>query len=804
MPAKKGKKRPASPTRPKGPRGNHAAVISDPPPTPPRKKAKTKHKQVESEAESEHHSEPPRKKKKGPKKASTEPKRTGVEWADPDLSESDRHSGQASSGGKHSGKTPDTSSAPHSSSPLPSGSSRAPRSSSHSSAPLSDKTVPSARTAPSCASANNASSGGASSQHPPRQPNTSSDRAVPIPAIAPNALENAANAFKALADTTRHDLDLGNFSGQKKVNVPEPICDEDMEDDGEEEEEGEEDGSLNLEDEQPKQARAKPQISLTDAEADAAAEDEDGDEDEDEDEDELEDAGTSDEDDEDVEEDVEEELSKEEVVSFMKLIQSRKDDKYTLTYKESDSTTVPGHFKKWARHAHRLCSIYTDIHSVILTGMTVVKANPKTATDYQECYKHMPNMTAKAVKFYTTKFFHLCNCVPKFKLLCQYLLSWPRGMFHFAKFFEVHASAGHSSDIATLKRSFHSYLPTVYLDNGTCIPPLTVNQYTNLKSRNAGYYSDCSARLIVPINERDAFDEEPHEYAKHKNAQRREQDKEAARPKKHHKNDRPKPADGSIDDQKTFPSFLFPTLQEYDGLNPQRGIFKGDLCLTAAHHLFKGPSSVGRNDGLPGFGWDCLAKIYKIKHFTPDLLAYVATLVRHLLSVDARWQKESAERIGHHFHTALHTILTVDYEAWKEDRDRADNQMHDDDDNDDDDDDDIITDENIFSYYNRCIYGTPWGDPETQVVAGHDLVDTDDEDNLRACMLAARKAELAARHHPRVKKGKQRASSLEQHEQRARDPSVEFVERPPPSEGSAGDDVGGAGASGSGDHMPEQ
>ncbi|KAI1781941.1 hypothetical protein LXA43DRAFT_1105057 [Ganoderma leucocontextum] len=214
----------------------------------------------------------------------------------------------------------------------------------------------------------------------------------------------------------------------------------------------------------------------------------------------------------------------------------------------------------------------------------------------------------------------------------------------------------------------------------------------------------------------------------------------------------------------------------------QRGIFKSDICVTATRHLFKGPSTVGRDDGEPGLGRTCLADIYKITHLTPDYLAYTATLIRHLLSVDGRWRKDRVDRSGHRFHTSLHSILSVDFDAWKEDRARADierNTVNNSAVNE--------TDENIFAHYNTRIFGTKWGDPVAQAVTSFDLEDDDDEGNLRVRILAARKAELATRHDPPPKKGKQRATSeelLADEEQQlfARAASVEFVESPPPSD----------------------
>ena len=96
----------------------------------------------------------------------------------------------------------------------------------------------------------------------------------------------------------------------------------------------------------------------------------------------------------------------------------------------------------------------------------------------------------------------------------------------------------------------------------------------------------------------------------------------------------------------------------------------------------------------------------------------------------------------------------------------------------------------------RRIFGIKWGDAETQVVISSDLENTDDEDNLRARMLAARKAELAAHHRPRTKKGKQCVSStdIRASELSAWDSSIELVEAPPPSDRGEGSAEGGVGA----------
>ncbi|PIL29092.1 hypothetical protein GSI_09140 [Ganoderma sinense ZZ0214-1] len=740
------KQRPASPARRQGARGNLVPVITGLPPTPPRKKVKGKRGRDEDEND-EDPEEPKKKKMKGAKNAAAG---KAARPADPD-----RPAPGPSASGKHGRQVADRSSQPRSLSPSTAGgstsSSQAPSSSSKTSAPPSHNTSSSRRRSSPLVLSEDSSSSRGSSSHAP-----SAKAAAPSQPVPPDAFENAAAAFKRVqaSDVDSDDFDLGEDGcGKLPKNILKLVLEEPLED-NEEGEEAQGGGDEDKDDEDEGEGEGGDDNEGDDnsgAADDNAVETDDKDD------------GNG------------EELSTRQVKDFIAFVRELSRRKFCMTKEESDPHTIPGHFKKWARHISRLCGVFTSVHNVFTCGMAIVTTNPHTAEDYEVAYKQMRTMSAKAAKFYTKKFFYLCDEIPKFKLLCQHMLSHPGDISLIAKFLEIHASAGRSSDIATIKRNFHSYLPTVSLPNDIYIAPLSYNQYKNLKTRNGGYNLECSARLVVPINERDAFDREPLAYTKRKSTQCKQRQDGAARQKRH-KDDRPQSSE--IDDEKTLPSFLFPTYLMYDDLNPQRGLLKGDLCVTVFRHLFTGPSSAGLGDGESGDGCLCLIGIYKIKCCTPELITYVATLVRHLLSIDGRWQGDTNNRSGHRFHTALHTILSVDFDAWKERKDSVDVDM----DSDVDDDVDVV-DENIFSYFNR----SQWGDPETQVIRDPCDFDFDDDDsNIRQRILNARKAELARQQDDRAK-GKQRAKARQRAPSElppssSRSSSVELFEGPPPSD----------------------
>ncbi|TBU22730.1 hypothetical protein BD311DRAFT_811292 [Dichomitus squalens] len=460
--------------------------------------------------------------------------------------------------------------------------------------------------------------------------------------------------------------------------------------------------------------------------------------------------------DESEDEHADEEVSASDARRFLKAIRkSKKKNKYHVSPTDADPKLLTEHFKTWGRHCHRLCGLYTDVHKTIVTGMTVMRAAPHDADDYELCYKSIPHMSPATAKFYTSKFFHLCDHIPKFTALCEQILSSPENVFLFAKYMQVHAAAGRTTDISTLKTSYHSYFPYVIIAGGDVIPPPGPGTLSDLKTRNGGYCSTSTGRLVVPIDELAQFDLDPSKFCKQKISQNRKIQgaSSAMRHKKRHQADRLR----TRDDNMSYPSFLFPTDIKYDNTHPDRHIFKGNLLLS-------GPSAVGRSGGLRGFGRAPLVEIYSITKVTPDYIVYVASLLRYLLSTDDRWNGDDRQRSGHCFHTALHRLLTIEYEAWQDDSEDEYVEPSED-----------PLDWNVFAFYNDKVFGNEAGAPDQQDPAA-DVYEEDcnDADNVRAQVLKARMAELLARRAQRATR--LRGASPQRDDTRSRSSSAELVD----------------------------
>ncbi|EJF55288.1 hypothetical protein DICSQDRAFT_130650, partial [Dichomitus squalens LYAD-421 SS1] len=341
---------------------------------------------------------------------------------------------------------------------------------------------------------------------------------------------------------------------------------------------------------------------------------------------------------------------------------------------------------------------------------------------------------AATAKFYTDKFFHLCAHIPKFDILCERILRSPEDVFLFAKYMQVHAAAGRTTDISTLKSSFHSYFPYVVISgsNDLVIPPPGPGQLAGLKARNGGYCTTSTGRLIVPIDERSAFDRDPTQYCKKKIVHHKDV-ANTVRHKKRHQADRPEPRD----DNKSYPSYLFPTDLKYDNTRPHRHIFKGDFLID----------------------------------------------IGHLLSTEERWSGDNKQRTGHHLHTALHRLLTVEYQAWQEDVEHGDFRQSED-----------TFEWNVFAFINECVlhalnvctradlshskvFGGEAGAPDQQNPDEFGEDEDNDDTDIRAQMLKARMAELEERRERRAKGLRDAPAEPAETQVRSQSPSVETISK---------------------------
>ncbi|KAI0350552.1 hypothetical protein OH77DRAFT_1572506, partial [Trametes cingulata] len=133
-----------------------------------------------------------------------------------------------------------------------------------------------------------------------------------------------------------------------------------------------------------------------------------------------------------------------------------------------------------------------------------------------------------------------------------------------------------------------------------------------------GFYSTWTGRLLVPRAARDEFDDDPETYC-----------------------------DAVMSnmvkvDHEDYPSFLYEE-GDFDCDAVDAGLCRGDLLLKAYRHVFTSASSVTRPPGQKSSGRGCISHIYKLENVAPESIAYIATLVRNVLSSSPTWDVKDGD-----------------------------------------------------------------------------------------------------------------------------------------------------------------
>ncbi|KAL7278864.1 hypothetical protein PYCCODRAFT_1465547 [Trametes coccinea BRFM310] len=216
----------------------------------------------------------------------------------------------------------------------------------------------------------------------------------------------------------------------------------------------------------------------------------------------------------------------------------------------------------------------------------------------------------------------------------------PLDIILLSNFIDHHGRAARTTDISTLKDHLHSWVANVELprerQEGPLIISPRINGLFDKKRANWGWNSLWSARLLVWRSARDAFDDDP----------------ESFQVKLRH---------GTVKmNHKGLPSFLY---AEHDGPpeHHPKHLFRGPLLMQAYRCIWTSPESASREPGVGGSGRGSISRVNGIDTVSPATIAYVACLLRHVLSSEATWKEQDAKVFnGATFFKKIVKFLTID------------------------------------------------------------------------------------------------------------------------------------------------
>ncbi|TBU36241.1 hypothetical protein BD309DRAFT_1073986 [Dichomitus squalens] len=391
-----------------------------------------------------------------------------------------------------------------------------------------------------------------------------------------------------------------------------------------------------------------------------------------------------------------------------------------------------------ARFLPRQYTPYDNLNSMFVTGMTIWQLGPMSEADRTKRIKAVRKLKFKDAQYLVFVFEDLIKEQMIFRNYAEKLKNRPQDIMAVARFptfhIHYHARAAHTSDIRTLKVELPKFFEDVQVAPDWGVSALSPVEFEK-RERNCGLYSDCTARLLVNINERERFDRNGTIYRMKKLAETPELKKKCLR--KH----------PETDENSSYPSFLFPATLQYDVNNPSYGLFKGAFFRKCVRTLLTGATSANQPFGVPGTGRSTLSKKHNIYCVTSAMIAYVASLVRFLLSEKKEWDGDDADGSGQLLHSALRDFLDLEFEAHENAAEdglfQPGSEIEE-------------INENVFAYYNRWIFGRAYGDDSVRLrqlqQKNRSLYDDDDAGNddsatwvtrtIREQALITRKARL--------------------------------------------------------------
>ncbi|TBU51009.1 hypothetical protein BD310DRAFT_835612 [Dichomitus squalens] len=362
-------------------------------------------------------------------------------------------------------------------------------------------------------------------------------------------------------------------------------------------------------------------------------------------------------------------------------------------YGVSDKSSHLAGLRDLARFLPRQYTPYDNFNSMFITGISIWQLGPMSEADRTKRIKAVRKVKFKDAQYLVYVFEDLIQEHTIFRNYAEKLKDRPQDILAVARFIDYHARAARTSDIRTLKVELPKFFEDVQIAPDWAVPALSPLEFEK-RERNCGLYSDCTARLLVNINERERFDRNGTIYRMTKLAETPELKKKRLR--KH----------PETDESYSYPSFLFPATLEYNADDPSYGLFKGAFFRKCVRTLLTGATSASQPPGVPGTGRSTLSKKHNIYCVTSAMIAYVASLVRFLLSDKKDWDGDDADGSGQLLHSALREFLDLEFEAHE---DAAEDGLFQPGSEKEE------LNENVFAHYNRWIFGRAYGDDNVRL-----------------------------------------------------------------------------------------
>ncbi|OSD00043.1 hypothetical protein PYCCODRAFT_728913 [Trametes coccinea BRFM310] len=287
----------------------------------------------------------------------------------------------------------------------------------------------------------------------------------------------------------------------------------------------------------------------------------------------------------------------------------------------------------------RVWGPFIDMTIVVTVGMAWYGGPPTHWATVSETSLSPARLNQLKSEKHCVKVFEwLQERVPFMKEIFPMMVGRAHDTFILGAFLETHSNAARATDLHSLRDS----LPDYVLPVATASAPLNMiappNDHQRKNKHYYGFHSLWTGRLLTPRVNRDEFDENPQAFC-----------------------------DAVLDNtigisDEDYPSFLYSDDEDFDPEAIDVGLCYGDLLVKAYRRVFTSASSVNKPPGKRGLGRGCISQIYKLDTVTPGSIAYIATLVRNVLSSCDSWEVKDGHFDGEHFFNRLVSLFNTEAE----------------------------------------------------------------------------------------------------------------------------------------------
>ncbi|KAI0369441.1 hypothetical protein BV20DRAFT_365547 [Pilatotrama ljubarskyi] len=271
---------------------------------------------------------------------------------------------------------------------------------------------------------------------------------------------------------------------------------------------------------------------------------------------------------------------------------------------------------------------FVDMSLIVTVGMSWYSGTPPRWNVPEDRLSPKQRQDLAKEKHYVKVFEWLQERLPFLEQVVPLMVGQAHDTFILGAFLDTHARQARATDLNSLKKCIPDYVEEALITPSLQkVAPPNNNQRKN--KHWYGWHSVWTARLLVPRASRDEFDDDPQMFC-----------------------DAVIGMDVKIDHE-DYPSFLYSDDEEFDKDAIDVGLLRSGLLIKTVRHVLTSPSSVTKPAGKKGLGRGCISQIYKLDRVAPETIAYVATLVRNLLSSSETWEVKDGDFDGQEFYANI-------------------------------------------------------------------------------------------------------------------------------------------------------